>query len=147
MMKFVFLMAILAMMQVEGCDSGPYLGPEYGVVTLTAESGQEFYFKRTVSGLNYDVVVLSSNKDYCSQDAQTDYIFSTAPESLYYKVENNVLHLYTSYPDISPKQNSVPAEVKQYKLATGDFFIIDKIQREKELTHLVVPIDEKLRCP
>src|SRR5712691_8220678 len=41
------------------------LSPNYGLVSLRNPQNAELHFKREVRGLNYDVVVLSSNKDYC----------------------------------------------------------------------------------
>jgi hypothetical protein len=137
---------ILLMAIIEGC-SMPYLGPGYGFVTLRNSEGEEFYIKREVRGQNYDVVVISNNKDFCSNpNPRVDYIFRGQSNSLYFKLENNVLHLYSSAPDNSSKDNYLPVKIKQYELSTGDFWRIDEIKQENGLIQLTVPIDDRLRC-
>ena len=99
-------------------------------------------------GLNYDVVVLSSNKDYCKEpNAGSEFIFASDPLPMYYCFEDNTLNLFLTSLANQPSDFQSPVKVVQHHVSPSEFADIQKNFKAWGLEVLAVPLDEKLRCP
>jgi hypothetical protein len=123
------------------------LSPKYGFLSLRSPQNAELYFKREVRGLNYDVMVLSTNKDYCKEpNASSEFIFASDPLPMYYRFEGNTLNLFLTSAAAQPSDFQSDVRVVQHHLSPLEFAEIRKSFKERGLTLLDVPIDERLRC-
>jgi hypothetical protein len=123
------------------------LSPKHGFVALRSPGNSELYFKREVRGLNYDVVVLSTNKDYCAEpNARSDFIFASDPLPMYYSFDGNTLNLFLTSVVAQPSDFQSTVKVVQHHLSPSEFGEIQKSFKERGLELLDIPIDEKLRC-
>ena len=123
------------------------LSPKYGLVTLHDPENAELYFKREVRGLNYDVVVLSTNKQYCDEpDSKSEFVFASDPLPMYYRFEGNTLNLFLTSVVSQPPNFQSSIKVVQHHLSPSEFGDIKKHFKEKGLEQLDIPIDERLRC-
>src|SRR5437899_996831 len=123
------------------------LSPKYGFVALRSQTNGELYFKREVRGLNYDVVILSTNQDYCVEgNPHSDFIFASDPLPMYYSFEGNTLNLFLTRVVAEPADFQSAVKVVQHHLSPSDFAELQKAFKDRGLKPLNVPIDEKLRC-
>lgn len=130
-----------------GCGACHNLSPHYGVMSLAVPNGQYLYFKREVRGLNYDVVVLSTDNDYCKEpNASSDYVFASDPLPMYYKLENGTLSLFLTSPAAIPKIFQSSIKVVQHQLSPLEFQEIEQHYKERGIELLRVEIDKTLKC-
>lgn len=124
------------------------LPPEYGIVTLKVTASQEVYFKREVSGLHSDRLVLSPSKDFCREpDPKSDYIFQAqGPRRMYYKVENGALILFLTSAATLPEEGVFPIRVVQNEMLPLEFIKLKENYQQLGLTELKVEIDRNLKC-
>lgn len=123
------------------------LSPKYGFVALRSPTNGELYFKREVRGLNYDVVVLSTNQNYCAEsNSRSEFIFASDPLPMYYSFEGNTLNLFLTSVVAEPSDFQSAVKVVQHHLSPSDFAELQKTFEDRGLKILNVPIDEKLRC-
>jgi hypothetical protein len=133
---------------VTGLTACVDLSPKYGVVAVQSAQNAELYFKREVRGLNYDVVVLSSNRQFCEKaDSKSEFIFSSDPLPMYYNFEGNTLNLFVTSVAAQPPDFQSPVKVVQHNLSPSEFAEMQRSFKDQGLKRLDVPIDEKLRCP
>ena len=124
------------------------LSPKYGFLSLRSPQNAELYFKREVRGLNYDVVVLSTSKDYCKEpNASSEFIFASDPLPMYYNFEGNTLNLFLTSVGTQPSDFQSEVRVVQHHLSPSEFADTQKSFKARGLELLDVPINEKLRCP
>jgi hypothetical protein len=134
-------------LSILGCSVSHSLSPQYGVISLTVSNDQNMYFKREVRGLNYDVVVLSTDGDYCREpDASSDYVFANDPLPMYYKLEDGTLSLYLTSLAAVPENFQSPIRVVQHQLSPLEFEEIEQHYKERGLNLLRVEIDKRLKC-
>jgi hypothetical protein len=130
-----------------GAGSCVDLSPEYGVLSLKISASQEVYFKREVSGQNYDVLVLSPSKDHCGQpNPKSDYIFQGGPSGIYYKIEDGTLTLFSTIAATPPESGNFPIRVVQNEMHPLDFVDLKKNYQNLGLKRLEVKIDKMLKC-
>src|SRR5205807_5005234 len=94
-MKIILLLAQCLVLEMSSvcCQRG--WSPQYGLLTLKDSSGHELYVKREVSGTNHDLIIISTNKDYCAHpDSAKEYIFDNLSDAVYYKLNGDVLNLF-----------------------------------------------------
>ena len=139
--KTVSILSFIVLMK-----SCPDFSPEYGVLPLKLSESQEVYLKREIRGQNYDVVVLSPNKDHCSEaDPKSDYIFR-GHSSIFYKIEGNTLILFLAVEATPPESGSFPIKVVQNVKNFKEFVQIRNNYQNLGLTRLEVKIDNSLKC-
>jgi hypothetical protein len=123
--EVVFLQGLLTLLFVS-CSSEPDFVPQYAVKELQTPSGQKIYFKREVRGLlgNYDVIAISTIPEPCkSINHETDFCICSGAGfygGVFYKFEDNVLHLRGSNYIDEPKSKNFPVKIK-YDLVSDDF--------------------------
>jgi hypothetical protein len=123
------------------------LSPKYGLTVLRGTGDTDLYLKREVRGLNYDVVVLSTNKDHCAApNADSEFIFASDPLPIYYSFDGNTLKLFLTSLVAQPSEFRSSVKVVQTHLSPSEFAEIQKNFRERGLERLDIPIDNKLRC-
>jgi hypothetical protein len=124
------------------------LSPKYGFLSLRSPQNAELYLKREVRGLNYDVLALSTNKDYCKEpNASSEFIFASDPLPMYYSFEGNTLNLFLTSVAAQPADFQSAIRVVQHRLSPSEFTDVQKSFKARGLELLDVPIDDKLRCP
>jgi hypothetical protein len=134
-------------LSIVACGVSHSLSHQYGVIILTVSNDQDMYFKREVRGLNYDVMVLSTDDDYCREaDASSDYVFASDPLPMYYQLEDGTLSLYLTSPAAVPENFQSPIRVVQHQLSPLEFEDIQQHYKERGLNLLRVEIDKKLKC-
>jgi hypothetical protein len=105
------------------------------------------YFKREVSGQNYDVLVLSPSKDHCGQpNPKSDYIFQGGSSGIYYKIEDGTLTLFLTIAATPPESGTFPIRIVQNKMHPLDFVDLKKNYQNLGLKRLEVKIDKMLKC-
>lgn len=146
-MKKTFVNAIL-LIPFSLCSACiPDLSPSYGRVKLKVSESQEIFFKREASGLNYDVLVISPSDDLCEiPNPKTDYVFRSTGVTVYYKVENDSLILFTNQTATPPEGGQFPIKIEQKGLNTLEAEEIKKKAEELGLRSLDVPFDDRLKC-
>jgi hypothetical protein len=123
------------------------LSPEYGVASLKIADGRNLYFKREVRGQNYDVLVLSTNKELCAEpNPQTDYIFSSHAVTIFYKFEGDTLSLFLTSPAKAPQDFQAPIRVAQNVISNPEFIELKEKYKERGLAQLDVRLDKSLKC-
>jgi hypothetical protein len=119
--------------------------PRYGLLTLKGSDGQELYFKREVSGPNHDLIIISTNKDYCGRaDSNKEYIFDNSSDALYYKLDQDVLSLFRTGPLEIKKDFHPSIRIDYHELTVSEWFDLKEKAATLGLTRLEVQLDDTL---
>lgn len=125
------------------------LHTKYAVQLVRVSETHEVYFKRKVRGQNYDVTVLSANKNHCAiPDPKSDYVFNGLDDSpiLFYKVENSTLILFLTIPAKEPEGGQFPIKVVQIKVEPLENWKMKEKYGDMGLKPLELEIDNSLKC-
>lgn len=145
---FVGLAIVCLTMPFFACSEDFESSAVYGLKLIESPSGEKFYFRREARGFNYDLLSLSKNSDYCSKpNGNTDIIFEgLGPIILFYKFENNELHLYLSRAVKVPVNFSDKVSVIQHDLSNPEFIEMGQTYKIIGLEKVEVLLDEALKC-
>ena|SRR5215216_4043837 len=138
------LLAVMAMLNF-GCAD---LFSQYGMRMVESPSGEKLYFRREARGLNFDSLVLTKNPDHCREpDPSHDIVFfGLGPIHVFYKFEENRLHLYlTNLVDV-PDKFSDKTQIVQHKLSNPEFIFMKENYKTDGLGLIDVPLDKALTC-
>lgn len=126
----------------------PDMSSSYGLFIVESPSGERLYFRREARGLNYDALSLSANPDYCSEpNAENDFIFvGLGPTHLFYKFEDDELHLYLVNVAKTPDKFSGKTKVIQHQLNNLEFLAMKENYKSKGLALLDISINDTLKC-
>ncbi len=143
MKKFLILILLLQGIPTSSC----IFDSKYGLTAIESPSGEKFYFRREVRGLNYDSLSLSTSSDYCSEpDPSNAFIFHIIQPTVFYKFEGNELHLYTTAPTETPPNFSDKTKVIQHDLNNPEFLAMSENYKDRGLEIIEPPIDKSLFC-
>lgn len=125
---------------------------QYGLVEIDYPNGKKLYLRREARGLNYDQLSLSDSANYCSQpDPSKALIFTglgSGAFSVFYKIENGDLHIYSSRIEgieiFSNGAEVVPHEEDNLRLPAGSR---DEKYKPADLKEISVPINDSLWVP
>jgi hypothetical protein len=122
----------------------PDMSSQYGLVTISVD-GKQLYFKREARGLNYDSLILSTNKDHCAEyNPDSDYDFTNSDPTVYYKVDGEVLHITAS--NAAPPKD-FPVKVSIHRITdNSEWFDLEENHLEKGLELLNIPLSDDLTC-
>lgn len=124
-----------------------YVGdsPRYAIQQVVV--GQySVYFKKEIRGRNYEGLSISADGNLCNGPSQeTDYfVNSETPGRVFYKVENNVLRIYSQSIFTAPQNDNFPINIFQEYILAQDF------REENALklgyTELLLPDDSLKNC-
>ncbi|HJQ24165.1 MAG TPA: hypothetical protein VKA60_09645 [Blastocatellia bacterium] len=146
-LKTESIVIILVLLALTACTSNQKAAVEYGVTSVNI-NGQELYFKRARRGLDYDLLILSPNKDHCAiENPEADYRFEGfTPNAIYYKVEGNSLQLYSQTQLLKPEKVHDKVKVLHFHMSPSDAAEMSERYKDKGLALLKVDVDQSLTC-
>lgn len=125
-------------------DDDPVLPSKYGIKIISVGEKQ-IYFKRKAIWFNYDYIILSPNNDICADyNSETDIRFLEFNPSIYYKINKDVLNLFTS---TSTQPKNFPVKIKiQDVEESRKWSELKQKNLNGELELLDIPLSDAIKC-
>jgi hypothetical protein len=141
LIKKLFLLFLMGQMHC----SYDWDSARYGIQKVLVGE-HSIYFKREIRGRNYDGLSISTDGNLCNgPSAKTDYfVDSETPGRVFFKVENNVLQIYSQSVFTAPQNNDFTILITQKYIPAQDFSENDAIKLG--YTELLLPIDSLKNC-
>jgi hypothetical protein len=138
------LLAVIAILNF-GCSD---FSSQYGMLMIESPAGEKLYFRREARGLNFDSLALTKNPDHCRKpDPSTDIIFKGLdPNVLFYKFQDNELHLYIDIPTNVPDNFLEKTKIVQHEITNPKFLFLKENYKSEGLEMVDVKLNESLTC-
>jgi hypothetical protein len=138
------LLAVIAMLNF-GCS---IQSSQYGMLMVESPAGEKLYFRREARGLNFDSLALTKNPDHCREpDPSTDIVFKErGPIILFYKFQDDELHLYVSIPTNVLDKFLKKTKIVQHELSNPEFLFLKENYKSKGLEMVAITLDKSLTC-
>lgn len=129
-------------MTMFSCRTVDNLKPQFGVIAVAGEDGRQFYFKREVRGLSYDVLAISLDPNPCSSaNSTTDYVFTAqGPHTVYYRIDAGKLRVFSA-PPVKVPETPQGDFVEAHLLEAPDFLELRDDYERRGLTKVDVPLN------
>jgi len=145
--KKLFLLGLLFLTAQINCSSDfdSNGGPLHGIRQVSVGQNN-IYFKKEIRGRNYEGLSISTDDNLCnSPSAKTDYfVNSETPGEVFYKVENDVLQIYSQSVFTAPQNNDFPVYIAQKYIFAQDFNESNALNLG--FTKLSIPDDSLKTC-
>ena len=133
---------------LQACNEREF-APEYAISRLDLANGKAIYFKREVRGItgNYDVVAISTDGNPCtSVNDDTDYCICSWQPYVYYKLEDDSLHLYYATADHAAAKDQFPVKVVNHEINPMDVKLFEHTYWKLGIVRLDLAVDATKRC-